>query len=279
MVAIRGAEIADRIDLAEKDPSEDQLARVVESLNARSTQPREVTALDVDVLRTRLELLHDMADDDRRERESLRVAVGAGLTEMAQRVHDVQRDHRGIRQTLGDLANIVNRQMADGSAVRTAFDELRNTVVEVRDEGRNAVEQVQRNTKRSVEQLEAHARTDRDWILAAQAHVERLAGDLARHDRETASLRGALERADAELLRQRASELEHIGMLREQLAEAVAVIEEVSAVVKRQAGQITKLRADLKKTTAPPAPAVAAKKPATKATTNRTSRAKPGHTS
>ena len=73
------------------------------------------------MLRTRLELLHDMADDDRKEREHLRVAVGNGLTEMAQRVRDVQRDHRGIRQTLGDLANIVHRQMADGSATRTCL--------------------------------------------------------------------------------------------------------------------------------------------------------------
>jgi chromosome segregation ATPase len=124
------------------------------------------------------------------------------------------------------------------------------------------MQQVQREARKAVDQLEAHARTDRDWIVAAQAHVERLAGDLARHNLETTSLREALERADAELLRQRASELEHIALLREQLAEAVAAIEDIGAVVKRQATQITKLRADLKKATTPPAPAKAAAKKA-----------------
>ena len=70
--------------------------------------------------------------------------------------------------------------------------------------------------------------------------------------------------------------------LREQLAEAVAVIEEIGDVVKRQASQITRLRADLKKATPPVTPAAAkkpaAKKPAAKAPAKRTSRSKPDST-
>ena len=269
MVAISGAERATELTgPTDADPTSDQPSQIHEpradptiaSVESESAPAREVTARDVDVLRTRLELLHDMADGDRKAREAQRISMQADLADTDQRVVDVQRDHRSIRQTLGDLASIVNRQMADGSATRATVNELRTLVLEIRDEGREAVEQAQRDTRRSVEQIEAHARMDRDWIGATQSIVERLAEDLARQDREVAGLREALDRADAQVLQQRAAELEHLAQLREQLAQAVATIEALGDVTKRQAGQITRLRADLKKAAAAPAPKPTAKK-------------------
>ena len=274
MVAIRGAERAtdwparadadagpDRTEPAALASATDDPPAATEAVDLRApAAAREVTARDVDMLRTRLELLHDMADGDRKAREAHRISLQADLAEAEQRVLDVQRDHRGIRQSLGDLAAIVNRQMADGSTMRTEVDQLRATVLEVRDESRGTIEQTQRDMRRSVDQIEAHARMDRDWIGATQTLVERLAEDLARQDRETVDLREAIARADAELLRQRATELEHIAVLREQLAGAVTMIEELGAATKLQAGQITRLRADLKKATT--APKAAAKKAA-----------------
>jgi chromosome segregation ATPase len=279
VVAIRGAERAtdwparadadagpDRTESAALASTTDDPPAATEAVDLRAPAgPREVTARDVDVLRTRLELLHDMADGDRKAREAHRISLQADLAEAEQRVLDVQRDHRGIRQSLGDLAAIVNRQMADGSATRAEVGQLRATVLEVRAESRSAIEQTQRDLRRSVDQIEAHARMDRDWIGATQTLVERLAEDLARQDREAVDLREAIGRADAELLRQRATELEHIAVLREQLAGAVAMIEELGATTKLQAGQITRLRADLKKATAAPK-AAATKSAAPKAT-------------
>jgi septal ring factor EnvC (AmiA/AmiB activator) len=276
VVAIRGAERAtDWRDStrADPDPRPDRPARtavesVVEdapAVDLRAPSPtREVTARDVDILRTRLELLHDMADGDRKAREAHRISMQADLADTVQRVLDVQRDHRGIRQSLGDLASIVNRQMADGSSTRALVEQLRTTLVEVRDESRGAVEQTQRELRRSVEQVDAHARMDRDWIGATQALVERLADDLVRQADETGALRAALDRADAELLRQRATELEHIAVLREQLADTVAMIEDLREVTKRQAGQITRLRAEVKKTPTTAAPKAATKPAASK---------------
>jgi hypothetical protein len=254
--------MADSIDLADVDQDERRFPRVLEPPGPQ----REVTVRDLDLLRTRLELLHEMADDDRRERERHRSSVQAALTEMAQAVRDVRRDHRGIRQTLGDLANIVNRQIADGSATRVAYDELRSTVAEVREEGRTAAHRIKADTRKAVDQIEAHARMDRDWILATQANVERLAADLARHAREAGTLHDTIERADGALLRQQANELEHVALVREQLAEATALIEELGAAVKRQAGQIAKLRTDVNKATSAPAAKPTAKKSAAKRT-------------
>jgi septal ring factor EnvC (AmiA/AmiB activator) len=271
VVAISGAERATEwTGPTDADPTSEPPGQVLEpsvdptitTVEAESAPAREVTVRDVDVLRTRLELLHDMADGDRKAREAQRISTQADLADAEQRMLDVQRDHRSIRQTLGDLASIVNRQMADGSATRATVNELRTMVLEIRDEGREAVERTQRDTRRSVEQIEAHARMDRDWIGATQSIVERLAEDLARQDRDVAGLREALARADADVLQQRATELEHLAQLREQLAEAVAAIEALGDVTKRQAGQITRLRADLKKATAAPAPKPTAKKQA-----------------
>lgn len=269
------AETSDRTDT---DPGPDLQARVVELLSA----PREVTARDVDVLRTRLELLHDMADGDREERERHRAALKAALAEMEQRMRDLRRDHRSIRQTLGDLAALVNRHSADGSTVRAGLDEVRAAVLEARHDAREAVQHLQRDTRRSIEQIEAHVRADRDWIGATQAHVDRLGGDLARQDGDAVGLREMVARHDRDLARQRDAELEHASLLREQLAEATAAIAELRAESKRQAALITRLRADLKQA-APPPPAArkatakkaAATKAAAKAPTKRTSRAKP----
>lgn len=274
-MAIRGADVAETMDRADTGPAAELQTRVVELLSA----PREVTARDVDVLRTRLELLHDMADGDREERERHRTAVQATLAEMEQRVRDVRRDHRGIRQTLGDLAAMVNRHTEDGTAARVALDELRSAVVEVRADSRDAVQHLQRDTRRSIEQVEAHLRADRDWIGVTQAHVERLANDLARHDREVVGVRAALAHTDKELARRRDAELEHVSVLREQLAEATAAIEELRATSKRQAALITRLRSDVQKATAgPAAPKAAAKKSVAKTPAKRTSRAKPDST-
>lgn len=264
--------MAEPIDSADTESGPDLQTRVVELLSA----PREVTARDVDILRTRLELLHDMADGDREERDRHRAAVQATLAEMEQRMRDLRRDHRSIRQTLGDLAALVNRHSADGSTVRAALDEVRAGAVEARNDARDAVQHLQRDLRRSIEQIEAHVRADRDWIGATQAHVERLAGDLARQDREAAGLREVVTRNDRDLARQRDAELEHASLLREQLAEATAAIAELRAESKRQAALITRLRADVKKAPPPPvARKAAAKKPAAKAPAKRTSRAKP----
>lgn len=265
--------MAETTDDADTDPGADLQSRVVDLLNA----PREVTARDVDILRTRLELLHDMADGDREERERHRTAVQAQIAEMDQRLRDVRRDHRGIRQTLGDLAAMVNRHTEDGSAARSALDELRAAVLEARNDTRDAVQHVQREARRSIEQVEAHVRADRDWIGVTQAHVERLAADLARQDSDANGVRATLARTEQEMARQRDAELERTSVLREQLAEATTAIDELRAEAKRQAALITRLRADLKKATAPPAPA-AAKKTSAKTPAKRTSRAKPDRT-
>jgi chromosome segregation ATPase len=204
-----------------------------------------------------------MADGDRKARDAYRISVQADLADMARQIHDVQRDHRGIRQTLGDLAAMVNRSTADVSATLAQIDELRTIVLEVRDESRGAMGAVQRDTRRSLDQLEAHARLDRDWIGATQANVQLIADDLARQHLEAAELRQTVARAEADLVRQQASELEHVATLRDQLAEARAAIENLGEAVKRQTGQITKLRADLKKASSL-APKAAAKKPAAK---------------
>ena len=257
MVAIRGADVAEAMGDPDTDPGADLQARVVDLLSS----PREVTARDVDILRTRLELLHDMADGDREERERHRLAVHAEIAEMEQRLRDIRRDHRGIRQTLGDLAAMVNRHTADGSAARSALDELRSAVLEVRNDTRDAVQHLQRETRRSIEQLEAHIRADRDWIGATQAHVERLA------------------RAGGDLVQQRDAELERTALLEEQLADAMTAIEQLRAESKRQAALITRLRADLKKAPSAPTPAKATpKRAAAKTPAKRTSRAKPGST-
>ncbi len=265
--------MAETMNSADTDPGDLQ-ARVVELMSA----PREITARDVDILRTRLELLHDMADGDREERERHRGAVQATLEEVEQRMRDVRRDHRGIRQTLGDQAAMVNRLTEDGSAARSTVDDLRSAVLDARTDSRDAVQHLQRETRRSVEQIEAHVRADRDWIGVTQAHVERLANDLAAHDRETGDLRAALARTDRELARQRDAELAHTSVLREQLADATAAIEELRAIAKRQDALISRLRTDLKKATPTAPPAARAKKPAAKAPAKRTSRTKPDST-
>jgi hypothetical protein len=272
---------------------------------AGATEP-PVSVRDLDILRTRLELLHDMNDRDRREREQHRRAVQAAVTEMQRQVGDVQRDHRAIRQTVGDLAAMVQRQSAEGSAVREAFDALRAAVVEVRDEGRAGLRQLQRDQRRAVEQLEAHAGMDRDRLGATAAAVERLgaaldaeaarraasaaeveqltrmlegvgvravdaslavervAEDVARQEQAARALRASFGQSSEALAQQQTTELEHVAILREQLAETIAVIEELGAATKRQAGQITRLRADLKKATTAPPDAAPAKRSAAK---------------